>query len=89
MDFLNRVTMDSEKTAREMAMRMTHLTLYHRLCVEYGLAVDQLNAWGDPVVISSHTTAYLGDLEVVERVNSCVDTINHGDGFTTLEQLSR
>jgi predicted acylesterase/phospholipase RssA len=89
IDFLNRVTMDSEKTAREMASRMKHLTLYHRLCVDYGLGADQLNAWKDPVVISTHTTTYLGDLEVAERVSHCVDTINHGDGFTTLEQLSR
>ena len=88
IDFLNRVTMDSEKTAREMAARMTHLTLYHRLCVDYGLATDQPNSWMDPIVISSHTTAYLGDLEVVERVNFCADIINYGDGFTTLEQLS-
>jgi hypothetical protein len=87
VDFLNRVTMDSEKTARETLARMKHLTLYHRLCVEYEL-VDQLNEWGDPVIISTHTTAYLGDVEVFESVNRCADTINHGDGFTTLEQLS-
>jgi hypothetical protein len=89
MDFLNSVTMDSEKTAREMAIKMKNLTLYHRLCVDYGLGADQSNTWGDPVVISTHTTTYLGDLEVIERVNSCADTITHGDGFTTLEQLSR
>jgi hypothetical protein len=89
IDFLSRVTMDSERIAREMAARMKHLTLYHRLCVDYGLGADQLDAWKDPVVISTHTTTYLGDLEVVERVNRCADTINHGNGFTTLEQLSR
>jgi predicted acylesterase/phospholipase RssA len=89
IDFLNRVTMDSEKTAREMASRMKHLTLYHRLSVDYGLAADRLNEWKDPIVIATHTTTYLGDLEVVERVHQCVDTISHGDGFTTLEQLSR
>jgi hypothetical protein len=89
IDFLNGVTMDSEKTAREMAIKMKYLTLYHRLSVDYGLAVDQPNVWGDPVVIATHTTTYLSDLEVAERVKSCVDTINHGDGFTTLEQLSR
>jgi hypothetical protein len=87
IDFLSGVTMDSEKTAREMAINMKYLTLYHRLSVDYGLSVDQ-NAWGDPAVIATHTTTYLGDLEVVERVNRCADTINHGDGFTTLEQLS-
>jgi predicted acylesterase/phospholipase RssA len=88
-EFLNHVTMDSEKTAHEMAARMENLTLYHRLSVEHGLTVDRLNAWGDLVVIATHTTTYLGDLEVIERVNSCADTINHADGFTTLEQLSR
>jgi hypothetical protein len=29
IDFLKNVTMDSEKTAREMAIKMKHLTLYH------------------------------------------------------------
>ena len=88
IDFLNHVTMDSEKTAHEMATRMKHLTLYHRLCVDHGLTADQSSVWMDPVVIVTHTAAYLGDLEVIERVNHCADTINHGDGFTTLEQLS-
>ena len=89
IDFLNHVTMDSEKTAREMAAKMKHLTLYHRLSVDYGLSADPLNAWRDPVIIATHTTAYLGDMEVFERMNRCADTINHGDGFTTLEQLSK
>jgi hypothetical protein len=88
IDFLNRVSMDSEKTAPEMAHRMKHLTLYHRLSVDNGLPTDRLDVWRDPVVIAAHTTTYLGNLEVVERLNRCVDTIIHGDGFTTLEQLS-
>jgi hypothetical protein len=88
IDFLNRVGMDSEKTAHEMARRMKNITLYHRLSVDYGLSADRLNAGRDPVVIATHTTTYLGNLEVVEQLNRCVDTITHGDGFTTLEQLS-
>jgi hypothetical protein len=88
IDFLNRVSIDSEKTAREMARRMKYLTLYHRLSVDYGLATDQLNAWRDPVVIAAHTATYLGNLEVAERVNCCVGSVIHGDGFSTLEQLS-
>jgi hypothetical protein len=89
VNFLNGMMMDSEKTAREMASRMKHLTLYHRLCVAHGFAADQLNMWRDPAAISTHTTTYLSDLEVVERLNRCAETINCGDGFTTLEQLSR
>jgi len=89
IDFLNRVSMDSEKTAREMATWMQHLTLYHRLSVDYGLLVDQLSAWKDPVVIATHTAKCLDDLEAIERLNRCVDTISNGDGLTTLEQLSK
>jgi hypothetical protein len=89
IDFLNRVTTDSEKTAREMATRMKNLTLYHRLSVDYGSDSQQSKVWEEPEGIVTHATIYLGDLEAVERVNRCAETIIHGDGFTTLGQLSK
>jgi hypothetical protein len=89
VEFLERLALDSEKTAREIGTQMGHLTLYHRLSVHYGLQKNQVREWKDPAIITTHTTNYLNDLDVVELVDRCVDTIKHGDGFTTLEQLSK
>jgi len=88
VDFLTRVTMDSEKAARDIASHMSQLTLYHRLSVNYGLETDHVREWKDPETIAGYTTAYLNDGDVVGLVDRCVETMNHGDGFTTLEQLS-
>jgi len=89
IEFLERVALDSEKTAHQIGTQMGHLALYHRLSVRCGLEKSQVREWKDPAVIATHTTNYLNDLDVVELVNHCVDTIKHGDGFTTLEQLSQ
>jgi hypothetical protein len=87
-DFVEQVWMDSEKTAKNFATQMNHLTLYHRFSVVYGLERNQAREWRDPESITAHTTAYLNDLSVVEPLDRCVNAIRHSDGFTTLEQLS-
>jgi hypothetical protein len=87
-DFVERAWMDSEKTVQDIATQMSQLTLYHRLSVNYGLERSQVREWKDPESITAHTTTYLNDLGVVELVDCCVGTMKHGDGFTTLEQLS-
>ena len=89
LEFLERLAMDSETTAREMEAQMNHLSLYHRFSVIYGMELSQDLRWKEPEVISVHTAAYLADVEVGEAVERCVDIINDGDGFTTLEQLSK
>jgi len=86
--FLERLASDSEKTAHSIAGYMTQLTLYHRLSVNKGLETQQSRGRKDINAITGHTTAYLHDLEIVRLVDRCVDTIKHGDGFRTLEQLS-
>jgi hypothetical protein len=87
-EFLEGVAKDSEKTAQDIGAHMSRLSLYHRISVVYGLERDQVREWKTPQSITAHTTAYLNDLGVVELVERCVDTIKHGEGFTTLEQLS-
>jgi hypothetical protein len=86
--FLEGVARDSEKTAQDIAVQMSQLSLYHRISVKYGLERNAVQEWKEPGTIATHTTNYLNDLDVVELVVRCVDTIKHGDGFTTLEQLS-
>jgi hypothetical protein len=88
VEFLNRVTKDSEKIAQEVAAQMKYLTLYHRLSVDYGLEALKSDMWMDLTTISTATALYLNDIEVSERVERCVETINQGHGFATLEQLS-
>jgi hypothetical protein len=87
-EFLKRVATDSEKTAHDIGAQMSQLILYHRLSVRYGLEMNQIRNWNDQETTTTHTKGYLNDLEVVGLVDRCVDTINHGDGFATLEQLS-
>jgi predicted acylesterase/phospholipase RssA len=87
-DFVERVVMDSDKTAQEIAAQMSEVALYHRLSVVYGLERDQVREWKDPDIITTHTINYLNDLGVVELLDRCVNMIKHGDGFATLEQLS-
>jgi hypothetical protein len=88
IDFVERVATDSEKTGQDIGSLMSQLTLYHRFSVNHGLEKNQVREWKDPEVNTAHTTSYLNDLDVVGLVERCVDTIKHGDGFTTLEQLS-
>jgi hypothetical protein len=88
IDFLERVAMDSEKAAQELATQMCQLTLYHRFSVSCGLETAQSRAWLEPETIAAQTTVYLNDLEVEKSVDSCVDAIKTGHGSATLEQLS-
>jgi hypothetical protein len=87
IDFLERVAMDSEKAAQEIAAQMSQLTIYHRLSVNYGLETLKSRAWREPEVTAAHTTVYLNDLEVVKVVDRCVDAVKTGHGSATLEQL--
>jgi hypothetical protein len=87
-DFLEGVATDGEKTAQDIAIQLSQLSLYYRFSVTYGLEKDQAREWKDPDIISANTTNYLNDLEVVELLDRCVDTIRLADGFTTLERLS-
>jgi hypothetical protein len=87
VDFLERVAMDSEKAAQEIATQLSQLTIYHRLSVIYGLEMVQSRAWRDPEATASHATLYLNDLEVMKVVDRCVDAIKTGYGSATLEQL--
>jgi hypothetical protein len=86
--FLEAVATNSEKTAQEIAAQMSRLTLYHRLSVKYGLERGQVREWKDPNVTSARTNTYLNDLDVVELLGRCIDTLKHSYGYTTLEQLS-
>jgi len=88
IDFLERVAMDSEKAAQEIATQLSQLTIYHRLSVNYGLDAPQFRAWQDLESIAAHTIVYLDDLEVETVVDRCVDAIKTGHGSATLEQLS-
>jgi hypothetical protein len=86
-DFFERVAINSEKVAQEMAAQTNQLTIYYRLSVNRGLEDPKSRAWRDPETIVAHTTVYLNDLEVVKVVDSCVDSITTGHGSATLEQL--
>jgi cell division inhibitor SulA len=88
VNFLERVAMDGEKVAQEIATQMRQLILYHRFSVNYGLEAVQSRAWLEPDTIAAHTVVYLKDLELAKSVDSCVDAINTGHGSATLEQLS-
>ena len=88
IEFLERVVLDSEKTAQDIGAYMSKLPLYHRLSVVYGLERDQAREWKDPESIAAHTTTYLNDPDITELLDRCVNAMKHGDGFSTLEQLS-
>jgi hypothetical protein len=88
IDFLDGVARDSEKTAQDIGAYMSKLSLYHRLSVTHGLERNRVREWRDPESIAAHTTSYLNDLGIVDTLDRCVNTIKHGDGFTTLEHLS-
>jgi hypothetical protein len=88
VEFLEGVARDSEKTAQDIGAHMSKLSLYHRLSVEGGLEKKQAWEWKDPEIITTHTVNYMNDLDVVGAIDRCVDMIKHGDGFSTLEQLS-
>jgi hypothetical protein len=87
IDFLERVAMDSEKAAQEMAMQLSKLAIYHRFSVNYGLETLQSRAWWEPEAIAAHTAVYLNDLEVEKVIDCCVNAIKTGHGSATLEQL--
>jgi predicted acylesterase/phospholipase RssA len=87
-EFLDGVARDSEKTAQDIATQMSQLTLYHRLSVNRGLEKNQAREWTDPNFTTAHTMTYLNDLDILDLVNRCANTIKDRDGFTTLEQLS-
>ena len=88
VDFLERVALDSERAAQEIAMQMRQLTLYHRFSVKYGLEVTSFLVSKDPSDVAIHTTTYLNDLDVVDAVTRCTNALKDMDGFSTLEQLS-
>jgi hypothetical protein len=88
VEFLKQIAMDSEKTAREISIQMRQLTLHHRLSVTEGLQGFQHHGWKDVDIITAHTTSYLNNVETVEALDRCADTLKHGDGHATLEQLS-
>jgi hypothetical protein len=89
IDFVERVAMDSEKAAQEIGTQMSQLTLYHRLSVKLGLEKNRVREWQDPIFTAAHTMTYLNDLDIGDLVDRCANTIKHGDGFTTLERLSK
>ena len=86
--FLERVAVDTEQAAQEIGRQMGELALYHRFSVNYGLETSNYRSWQDPTDIATQTSHYLGNPEVAEALENCVDTIANGFGFTTLEQLS-
>ena len=86
-DFLERLATDGERTAREVAVQMGRLALYHRFAVSHGLSRGRERV--NPDAVTTHTAIYLEDLEVVEAISKCAHAIVHGEGFTTLEQLSK
>jgi hypothetical protein len=88
IDFLERLAMDSEKVAQDIGSQMSQLTIYYRLSVNYGLEAPQARAWTDPKTSTTRTAVYLKDLEVVELMDRCVDSIKTGHGSATLERLS-
>jgi hypothetical protein len=87
-EFLEGMARDSEKTAQDIGAHMSRIALYHRLSVAYGLERNRVREWQDLESITAHTAAYLNELGIFDTLNRCVNTIKHGDGFTTLEQLS-
>jgi predicted acylesterase/phospholipase RssA len=89
VEFLDRVTKDSEKTAQEMAAQMKDHTLYHRMSVDNGMDALKSDLSKDLTAITTATVVYLNDIEVSERAERCVEAINYGNGFATLEQLSK
>ena len=86
-DFLERLLTDGEKTAREVGVQMGRLAIYHRFCVSHGISKER--EWTGSDAVTAHTTIYLEDMEVVEAIAKCAYAIAHGEGFATLEQLSK
>ena len=86
--FLERVAMDSERVAAEMSLQMSQLTIYHRVSVKYGLEDVRYLAWKDPYDIASQTRNYLDDMEVLDAMGRCIDSLKGMSGSATLGQLS-
>jgi predicted acylesterase/phospholipase RssA len=89
VEFLERLAMDSEKTAHDVAAHLAQLSLYYRLSVRYGLENQRPRVVGDLEVMNTLTTAFLQDTETSEILGRCVDAIKTREGFTTLEKLSK
>jgi len=87
--FFRQLAMDSEKTAREINVQMSQLTLYHRLSVTSGLEGSQTCSGRCVNAIVALTSSYLNEIEIVDSLSRCAETIKNGDASSTLEQLSR
>ena len=83
--FLEALTTDGERKAQSLESQMGPLGIYHRLSVASGLEKSTVLEPGD---ILTHTLAYLAEVFVSQRMDTCAILLKARDGLISLEHLS-
>ncbi|KIM27345.1 hypothetical protein M408DRAFT_24574 [Serendipita vermifera MAFF 305830] len=85
---LERLAMDGERRAESIRSQMGQLGLYHRFSVSRGLEREdkKINTI-NPGVITQHTQAYLGELQVFNQIETCTNALRLRIKVASLDQL--
>ena len=79
---------DNEKAAQEIHSQIDHLGIFYRFSVTLGLEKKPSNITLGISDMVTHAEAYLEDGAVIEKLETCVDTLKTRLGVSSLEQLS-
>ncbi|KIM19923.1 hypothetical protein M408DRAFT_30808 [Serendipita vermifera MAFF 305830] len=85
--FLEHLATGNERTAQVIDRQMGHLGIYFRFCVPTGLEKAPQRPQPTEEEIIAHTSTYLEDRSVLQKVDTCVDFLIVRDGVSSLEQL--
>ena len=83
--FLEDLATNGERTAESLESQFGNLGLYHRFSVTSGLERSTVLGPGE---ILTHTSAYLAEVSISRRVDTCMEALKVRDGVISLEQLS-
>ncbi|KIM27338.1 hypothetical protein M408DRAFT_24562, partial [Serendipita vermifera MAFF 305830] len=85
---LERLVIDGERKAESLGSQMGQLGLHHRFSVSHGLDWDRIKTnTTAPGVITQHTQAYLGKLQVSHQVEACANALRLRIRIASLDQL--
>ncbi|KIM22384.1 hypothetical protein M408DRAFT_290883 [Serendipita vermifera MAFF 305830] len=85
---LDTLTLDCEGVAAELSTRLSGVEAYLRLNVERGMESINMHDWNDLGPIETHTSAYMDDAVIQERVEASLRRMHERVGSITLREIS-
>jgi hypothetical protein len=79
---------DCETVAKELSTRFCDMDAYLRLDVDKGMENLFMNEWDDLGPIETHTSAYIGMVEISETLEASLRRLRGGSGAVTLGEIS-